>query len=203
MSLLAGSRLGRYEIIGPLGKGGMGEVYRARDTQLDREVAIKVLPEHLAQDPDALKRFEREAKAVAALSHSNILTIYDVGSQQAVAFAVMELLEGETLRTAIAKEALPWRNAVEVAGAVAEGLAAAHSKGVIHRDLKPENIFLTSEGGVKILDFGLARYKPELSQQELTQEPTQLRLTEAGVVMGTVPYMSPETGARRNGRHHP
>jgi len=192
MSYLAGSRLGRYEIIGPLGKGGMGEVYRARDTQLDREVAIKVLPEHLAQDPDALKRFEREAKAVAALSHSNILTIYDVGSQQAVSFAVMELLEGETLRTAIAKGALSWRNAVEVAGAVAEGLAAAHSKGVIHRDLKPENIFLTSEGGVKILDFGLARYKPQVPQQELTSAPTESRVTEAGTIMGTVPYMSPE-----------
>ncbi len=192
MVLDSGARLGPYKILAPLGKGGMGEVYCAKDTRLDREVAIKVLPEHLAQDADALKRFEREAKAVAALSHPNILTIHDVGSEQGVSFAVMELLEGETLRTVIAGKPVPWRKAVEVASAVAEGLAAAHSKGVIHRDLKPENIFLTSDDRVKILDFGLARYKPQLSQQELTEAPTESKLTESGIVMGTVPYMSPE-----------
>ncbi len=176
----------------PLGRGGMGEVYRAKDTRLDREVAIKVLPEHLADDPDSLKRFEREAKSVAALSHPNILTIYDVGSEQGISYAVMELLDGETLRSTLAGRPIAWRKAAEIGTAVAEGLAAAHSKGVIHRDLKPENIFVTSDVRIKILDFGLARYKPQHSQQELTEALTESQLTEAGVVMGTVPYMSPE-----------
>ena len=143
VTLARGMQLGRYEILAPLGKGGMGEVYRAKDTQLGREVAVKVLPEHLAEDPHALKRFETEARAVAALSHPNILEIHDSGTDQGVTYAVMELLEGETLRARLGGSAIPWRKALEIAVAVAEGLAAAHTKGVIHRDLKPENIFLT------------------------------------------------------------
>src|SRR5712692_7221079 len=189
MPLTVGAKLSPYEILAPLGAGGMGEVYRARDTRLDRDVAIKVLPEHLAKDPQALARFEREAKAVAALSHPNILALYDVGSHQGVSYAVTELLEGETLRARLAQSAVPWRKAVEIGTAVAEGLAAAHSKGLIHRDLKPENIFLTSDGRVKILDFGLARWKPKPSATTDAAAPTE---TEAGTVMGTVGYMSPE-----------
>src|SRR5213594_3915663 len=189
MTLAAGLRLGPYEILAPLGAGGMGEVYQARDTRLDREVAIKVLPEHLAKDPQALARFEREAKAVAALSHPNILALYDVGAHQGVSYAVTELLEGETLRARLARSEITWRKVVEIGTAVAEGLAAAHSKGIIHRDLKPENIFLTSDGRVKILDFGLARWKPTASPQDESSLPTE---TEPGIVMGTVGYMSPE-----------
>jgi serine/threonine protein kinase/tetratricopeptide (TPR) repeat protein len=189
MSLPAATRLGPYEILAPIGAGGMGEVYSARDTRLDRDVAIKVLPEHLAQSPLALARFERESKAVAALSHPNILALYDVGAEQGISFAVMELLEGETLRRRLEKEAMPWQKAVAIAVAVADGLAAAHTKGIIHRDLKPANIFLTSDGRVKILDFGLARVKPPVSPQDQSCIPTE---TEAGTVMGTAGYMSPE-----------
>src|ERR1700730_9095646 len=148
MTLSAGYRLGPYEILGSLGAGGMGEVYRARDARLDRDVAIKVLPESVARDPAALSRFEREAKVLAALSHPNVLGILDVGKQDGVAFAVMELLEGETLRNRLATIEMPWRESVEIAVAMAEGLAAAHSRGIVHRDLKPENVFLTSDGRV-------------------------------------------------------
>src|SRR6266550_1641506 len=158
MTIAAGSRLGPYEVVAPLGAGGMGEVYRARDPRLNRDVAIKVLPERLAKDPQALARFESEAKAVAALSHSNILAIFDVGADSGVTYAVTELLEGETLRCQLGRAALPWRKAGEIGIAITDGLAAAHSKGIVHRDLKPENIFLTSDGRVKILDFGLARW---------------------------------------------
>src|SRR5437762_4063661 len=155
--LAALTRLGPYEIIAPLGAGGMGEVYRARDTRLGREVAVKVLPESLASSPDRQARFEREARAVAALSHPIILAIHDYCPQGAIVYAVMELLEGETLRERLAKGPLPWREAVEIGAAIADGLAAAHAKGIVHRDLKPENLFLTTDGRVKILDFGLAR----------------------------------------------
>jgi serine/threonine protein kinase/tetratricopeptide (TPR) repeat protein len=193
MSLKSGTHfIGRYEILSPLGAGGMGEVYRAKDLRLGREVAIKVLPEHLASNPEALSRFEREAKAVAALSHPNILAIYDFGSDHDVSFAVMELLEGETLRKRIKESTLPWRKAAEIAVPIAEGLSAAHGKGVTHRDLKPENIFLTSDGQVKILDFGLAQLKPPTLEQELSVAPTQSQVTQTQSVMGTVPYMSPE-----------
>ena len=160
MTLTIGGQIGPYEITGLLGKGGMGEVYRARDTRLDREVAIKVLPEHRATDKHALARFEREAKAVAALSHSNILSIYDVGAVEDVKYVVTELLEGETLRGRLDRGPLLWRKAVETCVAIAEGLDAGHTKGIIHRDLKPENIFLTNDGRVKILDFGLATFQP-------------------------------------------
>src|SRR6185436_193171 len=151
------------EVLSLIGAGGMGEVYRATDPRLGRDVAIKVLPEHLAQNPDALARFEREAKSVAALSHPNILAIHDVGTDQGIRFAVMELLEGETLRSRLSEAPLPWRAAAEIGASVANGLATAHAKNVIHRDLKPENIFLTSSGHTKILDFGLARRKHAVS----------------------------------------
>ena len=192
MRLTTGARLGSYEIESSLGAGGMGEVYRARDPRLDRDVAIKVLPAPLGNDPEALARFEREAKAVAALSHPNILAIHDFGREQGVPFAVMELLVGETLRSRLARSTLPWRRAVEIGAAVAEGLAAAHAKGITHRDLKPENIFLTSDGQVKILDFGLARVKSALSAREHGSAPTMAAATRPGTVMGTVGYMSPE-----------
>jgi len=191
--LKVGSRLGSYEVLGAVGAGGMGEVYRARDAKLDRVVAVKVLPAHLAEDRDALARFEREAKAVAALSHPNILAIYDFGRTDGTAFAVMELLEGESLRARLSASALPVRKAVEVGVQVAKGLAAAHEKGIVHRDLKPENVFLTSDGHVKILDFGLAKVNGAAltdSGKTLTTPPEGA--TGAGVVLGTVGYMSPE-----------
>ena len=189
MPLSTGTRLGRYEIIAPIGAGGMGEVYKARDTRLNREVAIKGLPEHLAKDPAALTRFEHEAKAVAALAHPNILVLYDVGEQDDIQYAVTELLEGDTLGDRLSRGTLPWRKAVELAAAVAEGLAAAHSKGIVHCDIKPGNIFLTADGRVKILDFGLAHRQPKLSPQE---ETVTLAEAEDCTVMGTVGYMSPE-----------
>jgi eukaryotic-like serine/threonine-protein kinase len=187
MSLTAGTRLGPYEVLGPLGAGGMGEVYLARDPRLGRDVAIKVLPSHLANDPDALKRFEREARAVAALSHPNILAIFDVGSDQGLTYAVMELLEGETLRDRLRRGAMPWREAVDIAASIGDALSTAHAKGVIHRDLKPENIFLTSEGRAKVLDFGLARHALAAADSDETAAATQ-----PGTIMGTVGYMSPE-----------
>jgi serine/threonine protein kinase/Flp pilus assembly protein TadD len=189
MALTLQSRLGPYEILSPLGAGGMGEVYRARDTRLDRDVAIKVLPEHLAQDATALARFHREAKAVAALSHPNILVIYDIGTERDVAYAVMELLTGRTLGCLLKAEPLDWRRAVEMAIGIAAGLVTAHAKGVIHRDLKPENIFLTADGGVKILDFGLARIE---QRSEDSQQPGDGLETKSGMMLGTVGYMSPE-----------
>ncbi|MCI4348371.1 MAG: serine/threonine protein kinase, partial [Thermoplasmata archaeon] len=171
----------------------MGEVYRARDKKLDRDVAIKVLPERLAADPESLARFEREAKAVAALSHPNILSIFDFGRHQGISYAVMELLEGETLRSRlVGGEALPVRKAVDHAVQIARGLAAAHEKGIVHRDLKPENVFVTGDGRVKILDFGLARQAAASLEGDDTRSPTVTPGTEPGTVLGTVGYMSPE-----------
>ncbi len=184
-------RLGPYEIVAPLGAGGMGEVYRARDTRLGRAVALKVLPAPFANDPDRRARFEREARAVAALSHPNILAIHDYDTQGSVTYAVMELLEGETLRSRLAQGPLPWREAVEVAAAVADGLTAAHARGVIHRDLKPENLFLTTDRRVKILDFGLARLLPPPNPPADTASYVPAD-TDPGTVMGTAGYMSPE-----------
>jgi serine/threonine protein kinase len=189
MPLGAGVRLGPYEVAGSIGAGGMGEVYRARDPRLGRDVAIKVLPQHLANDPDALARFEREARAVAALSHPNILAIYDVGSDRGLTYAVMELLEGETLRSCLTRGALPWRDAAEIGAAIADGLATAHAKGIVHRDLKPDNIFLTTAGRPKVLDFGLARHALTGPADAETVAATR---TEPGTVLGTVGYMSPE-----------
>ena len=191
MPLAASTRLGPYEIVSSLGAGGMGEVYRARDTRLERDVAVKVLPERLAQDAAALSRFQRKARAVAALSHPNIIAIYDVGSDRGTSFVVMELLEGETLGQRLERATLDWRTALSIATAVADGLAAAHAKGIIHRDIKPDNVYLTTSGGVKILDFGLARLEkgtpaPAGVSATLTFE------TQQGVLLGTVSYMSPE-----------
>ena len=192
MTLSAGTRLGTYEILAPLGAGGMGEVYRARDAKLDREVAIKVLPSQLTANADALSRFEREAKAVAALSHPNILAIHDFGTQDGVSYAVTELLEGETLRGKLDGSTVTQRQAVDWALQIAKGLSAAHGKGIVHRDLKPENLFVTKDGHLKILDFGLAKKVEAVSPEEVTSAPTGSRHTEPGVVMGTVGYMSPE-----------
>jgi serine/threonine protein kinase len=191
MPLSQGDRFGRYEILVPLGAGGMGEVYRARDTELEREVAVKVLPEEVAGDPERLERFRREAKAVARLSHPNILEIFDFGREGDISYAVTELLEGETLRTELATGPLSWRKARDIAAAVAEGLAAAHLKGVVHRDLKPENIFVIADGRVKILDFGLARLDGPVSSEGETGTLTPAH-TAQGAVLGTVGYMSPE-----------
>ncbi|HEV8609731.1 MAG TPA: protein kinase [Thermoanaerobaculia bacterium] len=198
MTLLPGTRLGTYEVIGPLGAGGMGEVYRARDTKLDRDVAIKVLPERLAADSAALARFEREAKTVAALSHPNLLGIYDFGQQDGVTYAVTELLSGETLRDKLAAGPIPRRKAIEYALQIARGLGAAHEHGVAHRDLKPENVFVTNDGRVKILDFGLA--KPLLPESGVSGAAT-FGATEPGTVLGTVGYMSPEQVRGRPADH--
>ena len=187
MRLEAGRKLGHYQILAPLGAGGMGEVYRARDARLDRDVAVKVLPERLVDSEEALARFEREAKALAALSHPNLVTIFDVGSDQGITFEVMEFLTGETLHGCLARRPLPLARVLDIGAAVADGLAAAHSHGVIHRDLKPANIFLGANGQVKVLDFGLARFA---SHDPLGA--TAEYLTQAGQVMGTVGYMSPE-----------
>ena len=192
MTLAVGARLGPYQILGPLGAGGMGEVYRARDTRLGREVAIKVLPADFATDRARIERFEREARLVASLSHPNILALHDFGEADGVLYAVTELLEGETLRQKLSSETLHPRKVIEVGAAVADGLAAAHGKGIVHRDLKPENIFLTTDGRVKILDFGLARTAEILSPAAQTSAPTTPAPTEPGTVMGTVGYMAPE-----------
>ena len=192
MTLVAGAKLGPYEILSPLGAGGMGEVYRARDSKLKRDVAIKVLPQSLSADPDALARFEREAVAVAALSHPNILAIHDFGNQDGVAYAVMELLEGETLRDKLDAGPIPQKRAVDYALQVAKGLSAAHEKGIVHRDLKPENLFVSRVGHLKILDFGLAKRVEAAVPGEVTKASTVSGHTEPGSVMGTVGYMSPE-----------
>ena len=196
MSLPSGTRLGPYEIVQPIGAGGMGDVYRARDTRLDRDVAVKVLPERFARDAEAKMRFEREAKAVAALTHPNILAIHDYGSDGGAAYSVTELLEGETLRRRIIEGPIPWRKAIEIGAAIADGLAAAHAKGIIHRDLKPENIFLTTDGRVKILDFGIAqlvRQEPQPAEGvDTSLLPTAPMKTDPHSVVGTAGYMAPE-----------
>ena len=192
MPLRAGARLGPYEILAPLGAGGMGEVYRARDSKLDRDVAIKVLPQSLASDPEALARFEREAKSVAALSHQNILAIHDFGTHEGVTYAVTELLDGQTLREKLESGALPRGQAIDNALQIAKGLAAAHERGVVHRDLKPENVLVARDGHVKILDFGLAKREQKVEPGKETSAPTASGHTQPGSVMGTVGYMSPE-----------
>jgi eukaryotic-like serine/threonine-protein kinase len=190
--LSRGTKLGPYEILAPLGAGGMGEVYRARDTRLGRDVAIKVLPESFAADPDRLRRFEQEARAVAALNHPNILGIHDVGESGGVHYLVSELLEGDALRVKITAGGLGTRRASEYALQVAHGLAAAHDKGIVHRDLKPENIFVTRDGRVKILDFGLARQNVFAAHAGAEATLTSPLQTAAGTVMGTASYMAPE-----------
>ena len=193
MTLAAGSKLGPYEILGQIGAGGMGEVYRAKDPRLGREVAIKVLPPSFSQDADRLRRFEQEAKAAGVLNHPNITAVYDIGSHDDAPYVVQELLEGETLRAAIASGKLAPRRAIDYATQIAQGLAAAHEKGIVHRDLKPENLFVTKDDRVKILDFGLAKLtQVEGSATSGTNLPTETKGTEPGVVMGTLGYMSPE-----------
>ncbi len=196
MPLAPGTTLGPYTIVGPLGAGGMGEVYRARDARLARDVAIKVLPASLVSDPERLRRFEQEARATGQLNHPNIVVVYDTGTHAGVPYVVEELLEGDTLRGRLGGGPIPARKAIDYARQVALGLAAAHQRGIVHRDLKPENLFVTSDGRVKILDFGLAKLMRsgpggDLPPGAITSAPTAAG-TGAGVVLGTVGYMSPE-----------
>ena len=191
IALVPGTKLGDYEIVKLLGSGGMGEVYRARDTRLARDVAIKVLPAFYSSDPDRLRRFEQEARAAAALNHSNILAVFQMGTYDGAPYLVSELLEGSTLREHLVRGPMPFRKAIDIGAQVARGLAAAHEKGIVHRDLKPENLFVTKDGRVKILDFGLAK----LIQPSSSSSHSALMAsteTEAGTVMGTVGYMAPE-----------
>ncbi len=199
MVLTPGTKLGPYEILSPLGAGGMGEVYRAKDMRLGRDVALKILPGSFAQDADRLRRFEQEARAVAALNHPNILAVFDIGTQDGSPFLVSELLEGESLRAALDRGALPQRKTIEYGVQIAHGLAAAHEKGIVHRDLKPENVFVTKDGRIKILDFGLAKLaqKPvdsdaNSSDVTLTSAHLASSHTAVGVVLGTASYMAPE-----------
>jgi serine/threonine protein kinase/Tol biopolymer transport system component len=193
MKLAAGARLGPYEIRALLGAGGMGEVYRARDTRLGRDVAVKILPSSYSADPDRLRRFEQEARAASVLSHPNILAIYDIGTENGSPYVVSELLEGETLRQKLTGGPPSVKKAIDYAIHNAEGLAAAHENGIVHRDLKPENVFVTKAGHIKILDFGLAKLtRPESSDRSPTDLPTMPPPTESGVVIGTASYMSPE-----------
>jgi Tol biopolymer transport system component len=186
-------RLGPYEVLSPLGAGGMGEVHRARDERLGREVAIKVLPAHSSSDPDRLRRFEQEARAAGALNHPNLTVVFDTGRHDGNPYVVFELLDGVTLRQRLGGGALPVRKAVDYAGQIAQGLAAAHEKGIVHRDIKPENLFVTRDGRVKILDFGLAKLRPALDPDAPREAvPRVATATGAGVVLGTVGYMSPE-----------
>jgi Tol biopolymer transport system component len=193
MTLAPGARLGAYEIVAPLGAGGMGEVYRARDARVGREVAVKVLPSEYSSDPERLMRFEQEARASAALNHPNILALFDVGQHNGAPFIVTELLEGQTLRERLSGGSVPVRKAIDFAIQIAQGLAAAHEKGIVHRDLKPENVFITSDGRAKILDFGLAKLtQPEPALSGISVLPTTPPQTTPGVVLGTIGYMSPE-----------
>lgn len=202
MTIAPGTQLGPYEILARLGAGGMGEVWRARDTRLNREVAIKVLPVSFANDAERLHRFEQEARATSALNHPNILTVYDIGTQEGSPYIVAELLEGEELRAQLNVGAFTPGKAIEYATQIASGLAAAHAKAIVHRDLKPENIFITTEGRVKILDFGLAKLRaPSSAPGSGSDVETQKGLTDPGVVMGTAGYMSPEQIRGENADH--
>ncbi len=188
MTFSAGSRLGPYELISLLGAGGMGEVYRSRDPRLGRDVAIKILPSSLAADANRVGRFQQEAQATGQLNHPNVLTVYDVGEQDGICYIVSELLHGETLGLRLTRGRLPPRMALDFAIQIAHGLAAAHAHGIIHRDLKPDNIFITKDGHVKILDFGIAK----LVRDEDIDATTGIGGTQAGIVLGTLGYMSPE-----------
>ena len=192
MALTAGTKLGPYEIVSPLGAGGMGEVYRARDTRLGREVAVKVLPDHLSQSEQARQRFEREARSASGLNHTNICAVYDIGVQDDVSYMVMELLEGETLAQRIERGPMPMGELLAVALPLADALDRAHSSGLVHRDLKPGNVMLTPDGA-KLLDFGLAKGLETTAPTDLTATPTMTSpLTAAGMIVGTFQYMSPE-----------
>src|ERR1700733_12577746 len=191
MNLSSGTKLGPYEIVSLLGAGGMGEVYRARDSRLRRDVALKVLPAALSLDADRMRRFEQEALATAALNHPNILAVFDIGTSEGSPYVVSELLEGETLRDRLRSGAIPVRKALDYALQITRGLAAAHEKGIVHRDLKPDNLFITKDGRLKILDFGLAKLT-QADSNEHTAMATATHHTEAGMVLGTAGYMSPE-----------
>ena len=192
MTLTPGTKLDGYEILGPLGAGGMGEVYRARDAILKREVAIKVLPAYFSQDSDRLRRFEQEAQAAAALNHPNILAVHRLGAFEGSPYLVSELLDGATLGQLLARGPLPVRKAIDYGVQIASGLAAAHEKGIVHRDLKPENIFVTKDGRVKILDFGLAKLTRLKAADGEDRTLSHQEGTDPGQVLGTVGYMSPE-----------
>ena len=193
MALAPSERLGPYEILAAIGAGGMGEVYRARDTRLGREVALKILPSDRSQDADRLRRFETEARVVAALNHPHILAVYDVGTEEGVSYVVFELLEGRTLRRVLEQGPVAPRRVIDCAVQVCRGLAAAHDKGIVHRDLKPENLLLTRDGQVKILDFGLAK----LAREDGAGSGETATTTDAGVILGTAGYMSPEQARGR------
>jgi hypothetical protein len=193
VTLAAGSRLGPYEILAPIGAGGMGEVWRARDTRLGRDVAIKILPASLSADAERLRRFEKEARAASSLNHPAIVTIYEIGREGSITYLAMELVDGATLRELLAEGPLPVRRMLGIAAQVADGLAKAHASGIVHRDVKPENVMVSKDGFAKILDFGLAKLvAPESEAGQETKSPTVSAGTEPGVVMGTVGYMSPE-----------
>src|SRR5439155_5017960 len=193
MTLAAGSRLGPYEVLSPIGARGMGEVYKARDTRLERTVAIKVLPQHLSSSPEVQQRFEREAKTVSLLSHPHICALYDVGNQDGVEYLVMEYLEGETLADRLARGALPLEQTLRFGIEIADALDKAHAHGIVHRDLKPGNVMVT-KSGLKLLDFGLARvFVSETPADNVTSVPTMgAGLTREGAVLGTVSHMAPE-----------
>src|SRR5262245_14567845 len=196
MTLAPGERLGAYEVLSSLGAGGMGEVYRGRDTRLGREVALKVLPAELAREKERLARFEQEARAASALNHPNIVAVYDVGYQAERPFLAMELVDGKSLREVMVSGALPVRRRLGIGAQIAEGLAKAHSAGIVHRDLKPENVMVSKDGFVKILDFGLAKLT-EVGSSGVSAMPTLVKPeTKSGVVMGTVVYLSPERARR-------
>jgi hypothetical protein len=197
MTLSAGTKLGPYEILAPLGAGGMGEVYRARDERLKREVAIKVLPAELAADPERRGRFEREARSASGLSHPNILTVYDIGSADSTVYIAMELVEGGTLKDLVASGPVPMRKLLELATQIAEGLAAAHAAGIVHRDLKPANVMVSKHGFAKVLDFGLAKLVTPEDGEVSSLQTAAGDATRPGMVMGTVGYMSPEQAAGR------
>src|SRR6516165_1259156 len=199
MSLQIGQQLGSYEITALLGKGGMGEVYRARDSKLKREVAIKILPEEFSRDADRVSRFQREAEALAALNHQNIAGIYDLQQSEKTRFLVLELVEGETLADIIHKRgALPLDEALDIAKQICEALEAAHEKGIVHRDLKPANVKVLSNGKVKVLDFGLAKIlEPMEAAADRSNSPTMVSAATGGMIVGTAAYMSPEQARGR------
>jgi serine/threonine protein kinase len=190
--LSANTTLSHYRIVAKIGAGGMGEVYRAHDARLDREVAIKVLPADFTADKDRLQRFAQEAKATSALNHPNILTVYDIGEHEGAPFIVAELLDGQELRERLDEGPIPLRKVMEYAQQIVSGLSAAHEKGIVHRDLKPENLFITKDDRIKILDFGLAKLSVAGAIATGSEDLTRRALTNPGVVMGTVGYMSPE-----------
>src|SRR5436309_5870361 len=193
MSITVGTQLGAHQITGLLGKGGMGEVYRAHDSKLKREVAIKILPDEFSRDPDRVSRFQREAEVLASLNHPNIAAIYDLQQASGTRYLVLELVEGETLAERIQRGAIPMAEALHIAKSICEALEAAHEKGIVHRDLKPANVKITPDGNVKVLDFGLAKaLEGETGDLDLSNSPTLMSGPMSGTILGTTAYMSPE-----------